>query len=196
MRVTEERDGEIWIGLAVGWRDDVSRSLRHPELRFRRGPGGPDGAVVRRQMGHAPLLSQAHGALLHGLVSAASRSRRRRRLENVAGGQEAHPRRRNRRRTRRRELRRPRESRERSCSAWTPRGLHLRERESEGELGNVQLVHADVNRLPFPDEFFDFINCDQVIHHTPDPPVTFENLREETEARRRDHDATSTRRRR
>ncbi len=41
----------------------------------------------------------------------------------------------------------------------------------------VNLVHADVNRLPFPDEFFDFINCDQVIHHTPDPPVTFANLK-------------------
>ena len=43
-------------------------------------------------------------------------------------------------------------------------------------LGNVQLVHADVNKLPFPDEYFDFINCDQVIHHTPDPPRTFQNL--------------------
>ncbi|MCA9622562.1 MAG: class I SAM-dependent methyltransferase [Myxococcales bacterium] len=42
---------------------------------------------------------------------------------------------------------------------------------------NVNLVHADVNRLPFPDEYFDFINCDQVIHHTPDPPLTFQNLR-------------------
>ncbi len=40
----------------------------------------------------------------------------------------------------------------------------------------VEFVHADINRLPFPDEFFDFINCDQVIHHTPDPRVTFENL--------------------
>jgi SAM-dependent methyltransferase len=41
---------------------------------------------------------------------------------------------------------------------------------------DIQLVHADVNRLPFPDGFFDFINCDQVIHHTPDPPATFLNL--------------------
>jgi ubiquinone/menaquinone biosynthesis C-methylase UbiE len=45
-----------------------------------------------------------------------------------------------------------------------------------GELGNVQLVHADVNRLPFRDDYFDFINCDQVIHHTPNPPLAFENL--------------------
>lgn len=45
-----------------------------------------------------------------------------------------------------------------------------------GELGNVHLVHADVNRLPFPDGYFDFINCDQVIHHTPNPPQTFQNI--------------------
>ncbi len=42
---------------------------------------------------------------------------------------------------------------------------------------NVELVHADINRLPFPDGFFDFINCDQVIHHTPDPRAAFENLK-------------------
>ena len=41
----------------------------------------------------------------------------------------------------------------------------------------VCFVHADINRLPFPDAFFDFINCDQVIHHTPDPRATFEALR-------------------
>jgi SAM-dependent methyltransferase/uncharacterized protein YbaR (Trm112 family) len=45
-----------------------------------------------------------------------------------------------------------------------------------GDLGDVQLVHADVNKLPFPDEYFDFINCDQVIHHTPDPPQAFQNI--------------------
>src|SRR5262249_34699661 len=42
---------------------------------------------------------------------------------------------------------------------------------------NLALVHADVNRLPFADEFFDVINCDQVIHHTPDPPATLLHLR-------------------
>jgi ubiquinone/menaquinone biosynthesis C-methylase UbiE len=41
----------------------------------------------------------------------------------------------------------------------------------------VAFVQADLNHLPFPDEFFDFISCDQVIHHTPDPRTTFENLR-------------------
>ncbi len=40
----------------------------------------------------------------------------------------------------------------------------------------VAFIHADVNRLPFPDNFFDFISCDQVIHHTPNPPETFRNL--------------------
>jgi len=41
---------------------------------------------------------------------------------------------------------------------------------------NFNRVHADVNRMPFPDGFFDYINCDQVIHHTADPPKTFDNL--------------------
>lgn len=41
----------------------------------------------------------------------------------------------------------------------------------------VAFVHADLHRLPFPDGFFDFINCDQVIHHTPDPRAAFEILR-------------------
>lgn len=44
------------------------------------------------------------------------------------------------------------------------------------KLPNLAFVHADVNKLPFPDESFDFVNCDQVIHHTPDPPTTFKNL--------------------
>jgi SAM-dependent methyltransferase len=41
----------------------------------------------------------------------------------------------------------------------------------------VAFVQADVNRLPFPDDFFEFINCDQVIHHTADPRTAFEHLR-------------------
>ncbi|RME37439.1 MAG: class I SAM-dependent methyltransferase, partial [Planctomycetota bacterium] len=40
----------------------------------------------------------------------------------------------------------------------------------------VALVHADLHHLPFPDGFFDVINCDQVIHHTPDPRQAFECL--------------------
>lgn len=48
------------------------------------------------------------------------------------------------------------------------------------EIGDPRIgfVNADINRLPFPDGFFDVISCDQVIHHTPDPPATFANLRD------------------
>jgi SAM-dependent methyltransferase len=53
----------------------------------------------------------------------------------------------------------------------------LRITAAEVKRPNLAFVHADVNRLPFPDEFFDLVNCDQVIHHTPDPPATFRNLR-------------------
>ena len=35
-------------------------------------------------------------------------------------------------------------------------------------LQNVDFAQADLRRLPFPDSYFDFISCDQVIHHTPD----------------------------
>jgi arsenite methyltransferase len=38
----------------------------------------------------------------------------------------------------------------------------------------LHLIQADLTRLPFPKAFFDFIGCDQVIHHTPD---TRESLR-------------------
>ena len=38
-------------------------------------------------------------------------------------------------------------------------------------------VHADLHRLPFADGFFDFISCDQVIHHTPKPREAFKLLR-------------------
>lgn len=37
-----------------------------------------------------------------------------------------------------------------------------------GQLANLNLVQADLTRLPFDEQFFDFISCDQVIHHTPD----------------------------
>lgn len=53
--------------------------------------------------------------------------------------------------------------------------LEVARREVTNE--RVAFVHADINRLPFQDDFFDFINCDQVIHHTPDPRGAFENLR-------------------
>ena len=40
----------------------------------------------------------------------------------------------------------------------------------------VALVHADLHALPFPDGFFDYISCDLVIHHTPEPRTAFEAL--------------------
>ena len=46
----------------------------------------------------------------------------------------------------------------------------LRERE------RVVLLQADLARLPFRPGFFDVISCDQVLHHTPDPPGNFRRL--------------------
>jgi arsenite methyltransferase len=46
-------------------------------------------------------------------------------------------------------------------------GVALAERDL-GHLPNVGFARADIMRLPFPPRFFDFIGCDQVIHHTPD----------------------------
>jgi len=43
-------------------------------------------------------------------------------------------------------------------------------------LNNLVSVQADINHLPFPKNFFDFISCDQVIHHTSDPFSTFQQL--------------------
>ena len=40
----------------------------------------------------------------------------------------------------------------------------------------ISFVHADLHHTPFPDEFFDLINCDQVIHHTPNPKEAFDAL--------------------
>jgi arsenite methyltransferase len=54
-------------------------------------------------------------------------------------------------------------------------GIHL----AYGDLHtlpNVHLVQADLQRLPFAPGFFDFVACDQVIHHTPDTRASFEAL--------------------
>jgi arsenite methyltransferase len=40
----------------------------------------------------------------------------------------------------------------------------------------VVLLQADIGRLPFRSDFFDVISCDQVLHHTPDPPENFQRL--------------------
>lgn len=40
----------------------------------------------------------------------------------------------------------------------------------------IHLVQADLCQLPFSPEFFDFIACDQVLHHTPDTEQSFHKL--------------------
>lgn len=45
-----------------------------------------------------------------------------------------------------------------------------------GHLPNVHVLQADLCRLPFPSSVFDYISCDQVLHHTPDPPQSFAAL--------------------
>lgn len=41
---------------------------------------------------------------------------------------------------------------------------------------NIFFVQGDIAQLSFPDNFFDYISCDQVIHHTPKPLETFQHL--------------------
>jgi len=52
-------------------------------------------------------------------------------------------------------------------------GIRLAYRDLAGR-DNVHLLQADLMRLPFPQGMFDFIACDQVLHHTPD---TYAGLR-------------------
>lgn len=41
---------------------------------------------------------------------------------------------------------------------------------------NVHLIQADLTQLPFPEGFFDFIACDQVLHHTRNTEESFHKL--------------------
>jgi SAM-dependent methyltransferase len=43
-------------------------------------------------------------------------------------------------------------------------------------LNNVHCIRGDISSLPFKDGFFDYIVCDQVIHHTTNPHETFAHL--------------------
>ena len=43
-------------------------------------------------------------------------------------------------------------------------------------LPNVYIIKADMTRLPFPDNYFDFIACDQALHHTPNTRISFMEL--------------------
>ena len=45
-----------------------------------------------------------------------------------------------------------------------------------GHLPNVNVLQADLRCLPFPEGLFDYISCDQVLHHTPDPTQSFASL--------------------
>lgn len=44
--------------------------------------------------------------------------------------------------------------------------------ERYANLPNMVFVKGDIAQTPFPDRLFDFISCDQVLHHTEDPPAT------------------------
>jgi len=44
------------------------------------------------------------------------------------------------------------------------------------ELGIDNLLVGNIMRLPFPDDTFDYVACEEVIHHTPDPPQTLSHL--------------------
>ena len=48
--------------------------------------------------------------------------------------------------------------------------------EKLGHLPNVHIVKADMMAMPFPVEHFDFISCDQALHHTSDTRFGFEFL--------------------
>jgi len=41
---------------------------------------------------------------------------------------------------------------------------------------NIFCIQADITKLPFKKNFFDYVICDQVIHHTPNPEETFKHL--------------------
>ena len=44
------------------------------------------------------------------------------------------------------------------------------------DMTNLHLLQADLTALPFPDDMFDYLACDQVIHHTPDTATSFAHL--------------------
>lgn len=54
-------------------------------------------------------------------------------------------------------------------------GIHNAYRDLCG-LENLHLVQGDLTRMPFPTGFFDFIACDQVLHHAPDTEAAFHHL--------------------
>jgi len=45
------------------------------------------------------------------------------------------------------------------------------------EIENLYFIQADIAQMPLADASVDFISCDQVLHHTPDPPSTLTEFR-------------------
>ena len=45
------------------------------------------------------------------------------------------------------------------------------------EIENLYFIQSDIAQMPLVDNCVDFISCDQVIHHTPDPPSTLKEFR-------------------
>jgi SAM-dependent methyltransferase len=45
-----------------------------------------------------------------------------------------------------------------------------------GDRGNAHFIQADIFRLPFRPQTFDFVYSWGVLHHTPDPPAAFKQL--------------------
>ena len=45
------------------------------------------------------------------------------------------------------------------------------------EIGNLYFIQSDIAQMPLVDESVDFISCDQVFHHTPNPPSTLAEFR-------------------
>lgn len=48
--------------------------------------------------------------------------------------------------------------------------------ENYGKTKNIHFIQADLTRLPFRKNMFDFISSDQVLHHTPDTEGSFKYL--------------------
>jgi ubiquinone/menaquinone biosynthesis C-methylase UbiE len=45
------------------------------------------------------------------------------------------------------------------------------------DIGNLYFIQSDIAKMPLNNGCIDFINCDQVIHHTPNPPQTLSEFR-------------------
>jgi len=45
------------------------------------------------------------------------------------------------------------------------------------DIENLYFIRSDIANMPFNESCSDFINCDQVVHHTPNPPKTIKEFR-------------------